>query len=95
MSRRAVRIETFEQRIEREALEAFRAEERKNAKRNSTTQRRQLQRAPARKYSAPELESYAGRPGAMRAFDLPSRINNRLYFRDGRVTDLQGQPIGA
>ena len=33
------------------------------------------------------------RPGAMRAFSLPSRFGDRLHYRDGRVTDMAGNAI--
>jgi hypothetical protein len=33
------------------------------------------------------------RPGAMVAFTLPSRIGDRLHYRDGRVTDMTGAPL--
>lgn len=36
-------------------------------------------------YQGTELEPYAGRPGAMDACALPSRMGNRLHYRDGRV----------
>lgn len=43
-------------------------------------------------YVGAELTSYA-RPGAADAMALPSRMNDRLHYRDGRVTDMQGNPI--
>lgn len=36
-------------------------------------------------YTGTELAPYAGRPGAMDACALPSRMGNRLHYRDGRV----------
>lgn len=36
-------------------------------------------------YRGRELQPYEGRPGAMDAFDLPSRMGNWLHYRDGRV----------
>ncbi len=33
------------------------------------------------------------RAGAMVAFTLPSRIGDRLFYRDGRVTDMAGAPL--
>jgi len=36
-------------------------------------------------YTAPELRPFAGRPGAMDAFALPSRRGGGRYYRDGRV----------
>lgn len=99
-------IETFEQRVSREALEAHRRSERARSlearRRNRlvhepTTYQRT---APAidgepKGYRCPELRPFDGRPGAMQAFDLPSRMNNRLHHRDGHVTDLQGNPLEA
>lgn len=36
-------------------------------------------------YDGAELRPYNGRPGAMDAFAMPSRMGGRLYYRDGRV----------
>lgn len=36
-------------------------------------------------YQGTELEPYTGRPGAMDACDMPSRMGDRLHYRDGRV----------
>lgn len=44
-------------------------------------------------YTGAEVCMPAMRSGADDALQVPSRINDRLYFRDGRVTDLQGQPV--
>ena len=44
-------------------------------------------------YTCPELLPNADRPAGTQALALPSRMNNRLHYRDGRVTDLQGNPI--
>lgn len=38
-----------------------------------------------RDYASPELAPYTGRPGAMDAFDKPSRVGTQLFYRDGRV----------
>lgn len=35
------------------------------------------------------------RPGAAQADQYPSRRGDRLYYADGRVTDLQGRPLQA
>lgn len=43
-------------------------------------------------YQAQEF-SPSLRPGAMHAYSLPSRMGNRLHWRDGHVTDLDGNPI--
>lgn len=40
-------------------------------------------------YRGDELKPYQGRPGAMRAFDLPSRMGERLYYRCGRVETVK------
>ncbi|ABM32189.1 hypothetical protein QRO08_16780 [Paracidovorax citrulli] len=104
MSRRSTRMETFEQRVTREALEAHRRSER--ARSLEARRRNRLVYEPTtyqptpsagegepKGYPCPELRPFDGRPGAMQAFDLPSRMNNRLHYRDGRVTDLQGKPL--
>jgi hypothetical protein len=36
-------------------------------------------------YTGAELQPYDGRPGAMDAFALPSRMGNRLHYRSGEV----------
>ena len=38
-----------------------------------------------RDYAAPELAPYTGRPGAMDAFNQPSRVGSTLFFRDGHT----------
>lgn len=45
-----------------------------------------------RQYLANDLAP-SNRPGAMRAFELPSRMGDVLRYRDGRVTDLDGNPV--
>lgn len=40
---------------------------------------------PVGDYQGRELQPYQGRPGAMDAFSLPSRMGNWLYYRDGRI----------
>ncbi len=35
----------------------------------------------------------SNRPGAMDAFALPSRMGDTLHYRDGRVTDMAGNPV--
>ena len=42
-------------------------------------------RASDESYTAPELQPFDGRPGAMDAFALPSRMGKVLVFRDGRT----------
>lgn len=46
-------------------------------------------RTPRGQYDGRELLPYVGRPGAMDAFDLPSRMGNRLVFRDGRQDRIE------
>jgi hypothetical protein len=46
---------------------------------------------PAGNFDAPEYRSL--RPDAYDYLKHPSRRGDRLYYRDGRVTDLQGNPI--
>ncbi len=41
-------------------------------------------------YDGAELRPYDGRPGAMDAYRLPSRIGGSLHWRGGRVTGLDG-----
>ena len=53
-----------------------------------------LTRSPIRSIaSAADLAPPAQRPGAEDALAYPSRIGSRLHYRDGRVTDLGGNPI--
>lgn len=40
-------------------------------------------------YEGVELRPFNGRPGAMDAFAHPSRMGNRLYYRDGHVEQLE------
>ena len=42
---------------------------------------------------AKDMLAPAARPGADDGLQIPSRVNDRLYFRDGRCTDLAGKPI--
>lgn len=42
-------------------------------------------------YAGEELEPYEGRPGAMDAFTHPSRMGDRLHYRDGRVVPFPGK----
>jgi hypothetical protein len=52
-----------------------------------------LTRSPARnKASAADLADQTPRPGSLQGLGYPSRIGNRLHWRDGRVTDLHGNP---
>lgn len=41
----------------------------------------------------PAKASDASRPGRDDALLCPSRRGNRLYYRDGRVTDMEGRPL--
>lgn len=36
-------------------------------------------------YDGAELRPFTGRPGAMDAFEHPSRVGGRVFYRDGRV----------
>ena len=55
---------------------------------------RLLTRSPVRSLaSAADLAPPALRPGSDDFLTCPSRIGQRLHHRDGRVTDLQGNPI--
>lgn len=99
MKRRVV-IETFEQRINREALETVRRAEQYARRRPGRRASTPVTATPAAKdepngYPCPELRPFTGRPGAMQAFALPSRVNHRLYHPDGRITGLQGEPLEA
>lgn len=40
-------------------------------------------------YDGAELRPYNGRPGAMHAFSLPSRMGNQLRYRDGRIKPVE------
>ncbi|MBB3642580.1 hypothetical protein [Variovorax atrisoli] len=46
-------------------------------------------------YTGAELRPYDGRPGAMDAFALPSRVGRRLRFRNGVVQMLEALPTAA
>lgn len=47
----------------------------------------------ARAASAADLAPPPPRPGSEDALLCPSRIGNHLRYRDGRITDLAGNPI--
>lgn len=51
---------------------------------------RSMKRAAA---SPADLAPPPPRPGADASLDLPSRIGNRLHYRDGRITDMAGAEI--
>jgi hypothetical protein len=40
-------------------------------------------------YTGAELRPYDGRPGAMDAFALPSRMGSRLHYRSGEVVEAK------
>ena len=44
-------------------------------------------------YTAPDMLRAPARAGALQAASCPSRMNGRLYWPDGRVTDLHGTPL--
>ena len=53
-----------------------------------------LTASPVRRASsAADLAPSALRPGATDALACPSRIGSRLHYRDGRTTNLQGDPL--
>jgi len=55
---------------------------------------RLLTQSPTRgKASAADLAPQAPRPGSLHGLECPSRIGHRLHYRDGRVTDLHGNPL--
>jgi hypothetical protein len=43
----------------------------------------QVMTAPV--YDGKEMQPYQGRPGANDALELPSRMGNRLHYRDGKT----------
>lgn len=45
------------------------------------------------KYDGKELAAAPARPCATDTREFPTRISNRLHYRDGRITDLAGNPI--
>ena len=49
--------------------------------------------ATRRAASHADLAPPALRPGAQDFLACPSRTGGRLYHRDGRVTNLQGEPL--
>lgn len=51
-----------------------------------------IDRTSGSAYSCPEL-TVCHRPGALDSQALPSRMGQRLHHRDGRITDLNGNPI--
>jgi hypothetical protein len=70
-------------------LETLRAEARVRA----SARHRQVELASMdAPYSAREYHP-SNRPGAMDAFALPSRMGDTLRYRDGRVTDMAGNPV--
>lgn len=46
-------------------------------------------------YTGAELQPYDGRPGAMDAFALPSRMGRRLQYRDGTMSALTSDSTHA
>ncbi|MGE3346086.1 MAG: hypothetical protein AB7I35_01485 [Ramlibacter sp.] len=47
----------------------------------------------AHAYTGQETRRPSLRPGSMAAFSLPSRMGDRLHYRDGLVTDMAGNPV--
>ena len=71
------------------AAETLRRARQLGAQRTLRQTQQRISTASARgTYSGAELRPFAGRPGAMDAFALPSRMGNRLHYRDGRVETL-------
>lgn len=54
--------------------------------------RQNMPKPSVRAYHSDELAPSL-RPRAMDAFECPSRVGDTLRYRDGRVTDLAGNPI--
>ena len=53
-----------------------------------------LTRSPAHRPASPaDLAPPAERPHAQDAQRFPSRVGNRLHYRDGTVTDMAGKAI--
>lgn len=53
-----------------------------------------LTRSPARnRATQADLAPQTPRPGSQQALASPSRIGNRLHWRGGRVTDLDGNKL--
>lgn len=46
----------------------------------------EVMKAPT--YDGKEMQPYQGRPGANDALALPSRMGDRLYYRDGRAAPV-------
>lgn len=46
----------------------------------------EVMKAPT--YDGKEMQPYQGRPGANDALALPSRMCDRLYYRDGRAAPV-------
>ena len=44
-------------------------------------------------YTAPDMHRAPVRQGAQAAYTRPSRINDRLHWPDGHVTDLHGAAL--
>lgn len=58
----------------------------------SITPEQLMRRSIIRYASASDLSPPVPRPGSQDALQWPNRIGNRLHYRDGRVTDMEGQP---
>ena len=71
------------------AAETLRRARQLGAQRTLRQTQQRISTASARgTYSGAEMRPFAGRPGAMDAFALPSRMGQRLHYRDGRVETL-------
>jgi hypothetical protein len=69
----------------RQRMYAERAQRDTHGAMDHKTPKRICNASVSKTYDGVELQPYAGRPGAMNAFDLPSRMGRTLHYRDGRV----------
>ena len=76
-----------------EATHALIQQRRRFKKVSVATERRIGNATTQATYNGAEVCMPALRAGADDALQVPSRVGDRLHFRDGRVTDLHGQPI--
>jgi hypothetical protein len=56
--------------------------------RNVSINKLQLKKLSRNYDPSKDLNAAAARPGADDALSIPSRIGNRLHYRDGRVTSI-------
>lgn len=79
---------------ERDAV-AGRTDERDDGVRWFADQQQQLlmKRGRIRATSEADLRPAPARTGSLRFLDFPSRYGNTLRYRDGRITDMAGNPV--